>query len=257
MTALLTLSHVRKSYLERTVLDHVDLVLNPAHIVTLIGPNGGGKSTLVKIALGLLAPDSGEVVRKPGLRIGYMPQKLVIDPLMPISARRFLHLRPGIHARVVDEALELVKIAHLADSPVQGLSGGEFQRLLLARAVLGNPELLVLDEPVQGVDLSGQVALYRLIGELRQRLGCGVLMVSHDLHLVMSSTDEVICLNGHICCSGAPQAVRQDPAYIKLFGNEMDALALYAHDHSHDHTHDHEHHSDSHHDTCNHDHGPH
>lgn len=238
---LLELKGASKAFLGRTVLDHVDLRVLPGKIVTLIGPNGGGKSTLVRIALGLLKPDRGQVRQAPGLTIGYMPQKLTVDPLMPLSAERFLRLRPGVGPEDAQRALATVGIAEIAGTPVQALSGGEFQRLLLARALLGSPRLLVLDEPVQGVDLSGQVALYRLIGDLRSRLGCGVLMISHDLHLVMSATDEVVCLNGHVCCSGAPHAVRQDPAYRRLFGSEADALALYTHDHNHDHHHDHHH----------------
>ncbi|MDA5194296.1 zinc ABC transporter ATP-binding protein ZnuC [Govanella unica] len=238
---LLDLKGVRKSFLGRTVLEHVDLRVMPGQIITLIGPNGGGKSTLVRIALGLMKPDHGTVHQAPDLTIGYMPQKLVIDPLMPLPAERFLRLRPGVRKEEARDALATVGIEKIAETPVQALSGGEFQRLLLARALLRNPRLLVLDEPVQGVDLSGQVALYRLIGNLRNRLGCGVLMISHDLHLVMSATDEVVCLNGHVCCSGTPHTVKQDPAYLRLFGSEADALALYTHDHTHDHHHDHDH----------------
>lgn len=247
MEPLLVLDAVSKSFQGRTVLTDVSLVIEAGEIVTLIGPNGAGKSTLIRIALGLTKPDGGRVTRSAGLTIGYMPQKVHVDALMPLTAERFLRLRPGVKAADAAAALGRVGLEGLGATPVQGLSGGEFQRLILARALLGRPRLLVLDEPVQGVDVGGQTALYRLISEVRRDLGCAVLMVSHDLHLVMSATDRVICLNTHICCSGAPQAVRADPAFRSLFGAGADALALYAHDSAHDHEHAHEHEQEGHH----------
>ncbi len=198
----------------------------------MIGPNGAGKTTLVRIMLGLQKPDSGLVRQAPGLRIGYMPQKLHIDPTLPLSVAGFLALAdpdPDKGAR----ALEKTGIPHLRRQSVYSLSGGETQRLLLARALLRRPGLLVLDEPVQGVDVNGQEALYQLITRIRDETGCGILMVSHDLHLVMAGTDEVLCLNGHICCHGSPAAVSADPAYRELFGVRT---APYTHHHDHDHS---------------------
>jgi len=233
MTKLLVaLDKVNKSFAGKLVLENVSIQLKQGEITTLIGPNGAGKSTLVRIVLGLLKPDSGAIKRTPDLKVGYMPQKLVIDPTLPISTCRFLQLANTSH-HACHEALESVGIAHLAATPIQNLSGGEVQRALLARAILRTPNLLVLDEPVQGVDVNGQNALYRMINDLAKTLNCGVLMVSHDLHLVMSATDNVICLNRHICCHGHPEQVTQDPAYIDIFGQ---TTALYSHHHDHDHS---------------------
>ena len=237
---LIALRGVSKHFDGHPVLDRVDLDIPAGRILTLIGPSGCGKTTLVRIALGLLRPDAGTVLRPPGLRIGYMPQKLAIDPTLPLSVGRFLQLAERDHAKC-QAALVETGIPELWGRPVSALSGGETQRMLLARALLRRPDLLVLDEPVQGVDVAGQGALYALIGELRQRLGCAILMVSHDLHLVMAATDEVICLNGHICCQGTPRQVSLDPAFAALFGHRQ-ALYAHHHDHSHDHSHDDHHH---------------
>ncbi len=235
---LLSLTNVGITLQERMVLEDISFTLNPREIITLIGPNGAGKTTLVRIVLGLLAPDTGERFIKPKLRIGYMPQKLQIEPTMPLSVTRFLSMS-GASLERIEHALKRTGVEHTRTSPVQNISGGELQRVLLARALLREPELLVLDEPVQGVDVTGQRELYRLIAELRNELGCGVLMVSHDLHLVMAATDAVICLNRHICCHGHPSMVRTHPAYLRLFGGESDELAIYSH--HHDHCHDHLH----------------
>ena len=228
---LMTLVGVNKSFAGQHVLQNIDLQLNHSKITTLIGPNGAGKSTLVRIVLGLLQPDSGSVICGANLRIGYMPQKLHIDPTLPISTCRFLQLA-NISHRACHSALESVGIGHLATTPIQKLSGGEIQRALLARAILRKPNLLVLDEPVQGVDINGQNALYKMIADLSKSLNCAILMVSHDLHIVMSATDQVICLNHHICCQGRPEQVTQDPAYLDIFGQ----TAIYAHHHDHQHS---------------------
>ena len=221
---------------QRQLLSNIDLSLEAGKITTLIGPNGSGKTTLVKLILGLIEPDSGTIQRQPGLRLGYMPQKLHIDPTLPLTVRRFLKLAGRYTPIQLQQALAQVRADHLLDSAMQKLSGGETQRVLLARALLREPQLLILDEPVQGVDVNGQIELYALIADLRQRFGCGVLMVSHDLHLVMASTDNVICLNQHICCSGHPEQVSNDPAYIAMFGRKgADNLALYNHHHNHRH----------------------
>jgi zinc transport system ATP-binding protein len=233
------------------ILEHVDLAVHARELVSLIGPNGSGKTTLVRILLGLTKPDSGQVARRPGLRIGYVPQRLSIDRAMPITAARFLALAPRGDAAARAAALEELGIARLAGRAVQDLSGGEFQRLLLARALLAEPELLVMDEPAQGIDVGGQAELYHWIAALRDKRGCGVVLVSHDLHLVMAATDTVVCLNRHICCTGKPEAVAQHPEYLALFGPASQEFAVYAHKHDHvhdlaghahpDHAHDHDH----------------
>ena len=233
---LIRLAGVGVTFAGQSVLQDVQLSVRSGEIVTLIGPNGAGKTTLVRAVLGLLKPSGGSVWRKPKLRIGYMPQKLHVDATLPLSVLRFLRLVPGVTRSHVQAALAEVGAEQVIDSPLQSISGGELQRVLLARALLREPELLVLDEPVQGVDVSGQAELYRLITQLRDRHGCGVLMVSHDLHLVMSTTDQVVCLNRHVCCSGHPEQVSGDPAFVELFGQDAKSLAIYHH--RHDHAHD-------------------
>ncbi len=233
-THLLSLNNIQVAFQGRTVLDNVSFNLSSGEIVTLIGPNGAGKTTLVRVVLELLKPNSGSRFIKPGLRIGYMPQKLQIEPSMPLTVSRFLALA-GAGKDNIQQALARTRVEHTFNNPVQNLSGGEMQRVLLSRALLRKPELLVLDEPVQGVDVTGQRELYRLITELRDELHCGVLMVSHDLHLVMAATDEVICLNNHVCCHGHPSLVSKHPAYLRLFGGESDELAVYSHHHDHSH----------------------
>ncbi|HEY7690554.1 MAG TPA: zinc ABC transporter ATP-binding protein ZnuC [Dongiaceae bacterium] len=220
----------------RRILDHVHLAVAPDEIVTLIGPNGAGKTMLVRIALGLVQPDSGRVTRRPGLAIGYMPQHFHVEDTLPLTARRFLRLAKGATEAELQAAAAEVGIEPLLNTPLQALSGGELQRTLLARAILRRPQLLVLDEPVRGVDMTGQIELYDLIAQLRRRLGCGVLMVSHDLHIVMAATDRVICLNHHICCHGQPDTVSAHPEYLALFGPlSKERLAVYQHHHDHRH----------------------
>jgi zinc transport system ATP-binding protein len=219
----------------KDILKGADLTLEAGKILTLIGPNGAGKTTLVRTILGLMKPDSGTLERRPGLRIGYMPQKMHVDASLPLSVKRFLTLG-GKPRLALAEVLALTGIQDLADARLQHLSGGETQRVLLARALLRDPDLLVLDEPVQGVDVRGQAALYDLINAIRHRQGCGVLLVSHDLHLVMANTDTVVCLNRHVCCQGHPEEVTTDPAYLDLFGGTLEPqVALYTHHHDHHH----------------------
>ena len=223
------------------VLQGVNIALEPGEIVTIVGPNGSGKSTLLRLLIGALTPRKGRVMRAPGLRIGYVPQRLHIDPTLPITVRRFLNLPKKVNADDAEAALRAAGVSGVANRQMSALSGGQFQRVLLARAILAKPQVLMLDEATQGLDQPGSAAFYRQIDDVRRELGCAVLMVSHELHVVMSASDRVICLNGHICCEGTPEVVSAAPAYRELFGTGTGgALALYRHDH--DHAHDHHHH---------------
>lgn len=235
--SLLRMSNGCLSFAAAPVLQDINLEINAGEIVTLVGPNGSGKTTLVKALLGLLPLTSGKIWRAPNLLIGYMPQKLQVHATMPLTVRRFLQLVPSVSLAAIKSALTETGALRVLDSPIQRISGGELQRVLLARALLRQPQILVLDEPVQGVDVNGQLELYQLIGRLRERYGCAVLMVSHDLHLVMRATDRVICLNRHICCSGEPEQISHDPAFIELFGQKA-AQDLAVYHHAHDHVHD-------------------
>ncbi|KPF44047.1 metal ABC transporter ATP-binding protein [Rhizobium sp. AAP43] len=234
--ALVSLAGAGVSRNGRWLVRGVDLAVRPGEIVTLIGPNGSGKSTTAKMAIGILSASEGKVWRKPDLTVGYVPQKLAVDWTMPLTVRRLMTLTQNLSATDIDAALDSVGILHLAAAEVQHLSGGEFQRALLARAIARKPDILVLDEPVQGVDFSGEIALYDLITSIRNKTGCGILLISHDLHVVMAETDTVICLNGHVCCRGTPAAVSRSPEYMRLFGGKAaGTLAVYSHDHDHTH----------------------
>ena len=220
----------------RWLVRGVSFSVHAGEIVTLIGPNGSGKSTTAKMATGVLKPSAGKVTRSSGLKVGYVPQKLAVDWTMPLTVERMMTLTGPLRPGETELALELTGISHLKTEQVHHLSGGEFQRALLARAIARKPDLLVLDEPVQGVDYSGEMKLYELISRIRKDTGCGILMISHDLHVVMAEADLVICLNGHICCRGTPQVVSESAAYRDLFGVRGNGgLALY--NHHHDHTH--------------------
>lgn len=236
MTSLLEARGLAKSYDARAVLSDVDIAVAQGEIVTLIGPNGAGKTVLLRILLGLEAADAGRVERKPGLTIGYMPQKIEIDANLPLSVARFVGLAGRYTKTEIAASLAETGIAARLEAPIQALSGGEFQRALLARALLRRPQLLVLDEPAQGVDVTGQDALYDLLARVVARHGCGVLLVSHDLHLVMARADRVVCLNGHVCCTGKPASLGNDPAFAALFGARGAAsVAVYRHSHDHEH----------------------
>ena len=217
------------------LLSAVDLGVRAGEAVSLIGPNGAGKTTLIRVLLGLLKPSAGRVWRQPGLVVGYVPQRFRIDPILPLTVRRFLTIGAG-RRRDTAPALAAVGARHLAQASMHELSGGELQRVILARALMREPGLLILDEPAQGVDFNGQLELYELIERIRRARGCGVLLVSHDLHVVMGATDRVVCLNRHVCCSGAPETVSRHPEYVGLFGpRAAAALAIYTHDHDHAH----------------------
>lgn len=233
---LIKLDNLGVRFADRWALYNLSLQIDKGEIVTLIGPNGAGKTTLVRVLLGLIAPTTGDIQSKAKLRIGYMPQKISLEPTMPLTVERFLRMAARTSVDEREHALSRVGAVKLSERMMVHLSGGEMQRVLLARALLRKPELLVLDEPAQGIDASGQVELYDLIAEIRDELNCGVLLVSHDLHLVMAKTCRVICLNRHICCHGSPDAVSQDPAFQALFApQELQSLALYTHHHDHQH----------------------
>jgi zinc transport system ATP-binding protein len=217
------------------LLSGVDVAVRAREVVSLIGPNGAGKTTLIRVLLGLLKPVAGRVARQPGLVIGYVPQRIKMDPILPLTVRRFLTIGAG-RGRETAPVLAAVGARHLAQAAMHELSGGELQRVVLARALLRAPGLLILDEPVQGVDFNGQLELYELIERIRRERGCGVLLVSHDLHVVMGATDRVVCLNRHVCCSGEPETVSRHPEYVALFGpRAATGLAIYTHEHDHAH----------------------
>ncbi|WP_068117404.1 ATP-binding cassette domain-containing protein [Tropicimonas marinistellae] len=235
---------------DHDILANIDLDIHPREIVTVVGPNGSGKSTLVRAIIGALRPSRGSIARRPGLRLGYVPQKLHIDPTLPMTVARFLSLPNRRRAQDIADALHTAGLPDLHGRQMSALSGGQFQRVLLARALLEQPDLLLLDEPTQGLDQPGSAAFYHRIEEVRERVGCAVLMISHELHVVMSASDRVVCLNGHVCCHGTPEVVATAPEYRALFGTgTQGALALYRHTHDHAHDHDHpqpEHHHKDH-----------
>lgn len=238
--SLISVADLTVRYGANTVLRNVSLKVDPGEIVTIVGPNGSGKTSLLRAIIGATPPASGTITRKPGLRIGYVPQRLHIDPTLPITVERFMRLTDRVSRSDCAAALESAGVPDLLKRQMTRLSGGQFQRVLLARALINRPELLLLDEATQGLDQPGSAAFYRQIETVRRDTGCAVLMISHELHVVMSASDRVICLNGHVCCAGTPAVVASAPEYRALFGSGTGgALALYRHDHDHDHDHDH------------------
>lgn len=220
----------------RMIIENVDLAISAGEIVTLVGPNGAGKTSLARLILGLNAPDSGTIKRAKGLTIGYVPQRFGVDATIPLTVGRFLTLTAGRDDKAASALLGEVGAGHLEGAQISSLSGGEFQRVLLAKALMGTPDLLVLDEPVQNVDFSGESELYRLIGTIRDTRGCGILLISHNLHVVLGASDRVVCLNRHVCCSGVPESVARHPEYERLFGRKAaESYAIYAHTHDHEH----------------------
>ena len=233
---LVELQNISVRFGQRNALENINLAVYPDSIITIVGPNGGGKSTLLKVLLKLQTPTAGKVIYSKKLRIGYVPQKIHLDPSLPITVRKFLSLKQGISAQEIDQVMSQLSIQRLANNSLQKLSGGEMQRVLLARAILNKPNLLVLDEPMQGVDINGQAELYQLINDTQKALNCAILMVSHDLHIVMANTHEVLCVNQHICCAGTPEAISNDPTFLHFFGDQLaHNVALYTHHHNHCH----------------------
>ena len=235
---LLKVENVGISVNGKSLVRGVSLEVKQGEIVTLIGPNGSGKSTTAKIALGIYKKIDGKVKTYTD-KIGYVPQKISIDWTLPIRVLDFMTLTEELTQDQINSALNMTGVEHLKNKSLSNLSGGEFQRVLIARAISKQPELLVLDEPVQGVDFKGEIALYKLIKEISEKMKCGILLISHDLHVVMSATDFVVCLNGHVCCSGTPHKVVQDNKYKELFGDRAsNILSLYEHKHDHTHSQD-------------------
>ena len=236
---LISIEDLSVRYGAKTVLRHVGLSVEPGEIVTIVGPNGSGKTSLLRAIIGATEPAAGKIKIKPGIKIGYVPQRLHVDPTLPITVERFMRLAEGVRWQDCATALDAAGVPDLLKRQMSQLSGGEFQRVLLARALINRPEILLLDEATQGLDQPGSAAFYRQIETVRAETGCAVLMISHELHVVMSASDRVVCLNGHVCCEGAPAVVASAPEYRALFGTGTGgALALYRHDHDHDHSHE-------------------
>lgn len=233
---LITVSNLTVAYGANVVLRDVDLTVSSGEIVTIVGPNGSGKTSLLRAVIGATEPAQGNVQIKRGLKIGYVPQRLHIDPTLPITVERFMRLTDPVPKKACEEALGRVGVPDLLNRQMSQLSGGQFQRVLLARALINAPDILLLDEATQGLDQSGAAAFYRQIEAVREQTGCAILMISHDLHVVMSASDRVVCLNGHVCCQGTPAVVASAPEYRALFGaGTGGALALYRHEHDHHH----------------------
>lgn len=240
MSALVKCKNLSVSFGKNEVLKNISFAVKKKEVVTIIGPNGSGKTTLIKTICGVQDPTSGEVKKKDNIVIGYMPQKLVIDRVLPLTVRRFLRLNGRSRKlRNIEDVVAMARkldILHLLKSQIHNISGGEMQRVMLARTLLLEPDLIVLDEATQGLDINGQAEFYRLIAKINAENECGIIMVSHDLHMVMAATNRVICLNKHICCEGVPEDINRHPEYIALFGKKMaDDVALYTHNHDHKH----------------------
>lgn len=233
---LIETKNLTLGYGRQPVLRDVSFSIHRGEIITIVGPNGSGKSSLLRALIGAMAPLSGKILRTANLRIGYVPQRLHIDATLPLTVERFMHLPNRRTKDQVAAALDRVGVSQLARQQMTSLSGGQFQRVLLARALMGEPDLVILDEATQGLDQPGAAAFYNRIEEVRRDLGCAILMVSHDLHVVMAASDRVLCLNGHLCCQGTPEVVASAPEYRALFGTgTQGALALYRHEHRHSH----------------------
>lgn len=244
MTVLISAKNISYHQNKNTILDNISLDILAHDFITIVGPNGAGKSTLIKTLANIIQPSEGEVVRKPDLKIGYSPQSFIADPLMPISTEYFLNLNNHCGKEALEQAIDQTQICRsILTVPLGTLSGGEMQRVLLCRALIQKPDVLILDEPTQNLDIKGQLDFYKLIESLHQQKTCSIVMVSHDLHIVMASSKKVVCMQKHICCSGEGNLIVKEQAFIDLFGSELaEMIAIYPHQHNHNHDHDHHHH---------------
>ena len=241
--ALITLNNISLSHNGKNVLDDVSFKLHKGEFVTLIGPNGAGKSSLIKILLGVIKQDSRDITYTNNIRLGYTPQTFSANPFIPISVKDFLTLNQKLDSEFMLQTFELTGIKELLKLPLKNLSGGELQKVLLTRALLNKPNVLILDEPAQNLDIDGQMQLYKLIQDIHQQQNCAVLMVSHDLHRVMKESTQVLCLYHHICCEGLPESILKDEKFNDLFADQInDLMATYEHHHNHHHHHHHHHH---------------
>ena len=236
--ALINVNNISLSHEGKNILDNVSFKLHPGEFITLIGPNGAGKSSLIKVLLGIIKQDSGEVIRNDHIKLGYTPQSFSANPYIPISVIDFLTLNQRLDNKFTEETYKLTGIEDLINLPLKNLSGGELQKVLLTRALLNKPNVLILDEPVQNLDVDAQIQLYKLIQDIHQKQNCAVLMVSHDLHRVMKESTQVLCLYHHICCEGLPESILKDDQFNDLFADQIhDLMATYEHHHNHQHEH--------------------
>ena len=236
--ALITLNNISLSHNGKNVLDDVSFKLHEGEFITLIGPNGAGKSSLIKVLLGVIKQDSGDITYTDTIRLGYTPQTFSANPFIPISVKDFLTLNQKLDSEFMLKTFELTGIKDLLKSPLKNLSGGELQKVLLTRTLLNKPNVLILDEPAQNLDVDGQMQLYKLIQDIHQQQNCAVLMVSHDLHRVMKESTQVLCLYHHICCEGLPESILKDEKFNDLFADQInDLMATYEHHHNHHHEH--------------------
>jgi len=236
MNNLISLENINLNFADQNILKNINLEIKKGDFITIIGPNGAGKSSLIKIIIGSVKNDYGKIVRNKNLKIGYVPQKIDINQTIPINAKYFLQLNQKIKPKLFDKILRDLKIENFLETQLNNLSGGQRQKILLAKALLSEPNLLILDEPAQNLDISGQLEFYNYIKNLHQEQKTSILMISHDLHIVMSSTKKVICLNRHICCQGEPKIIAKNPDFKEIFGNDMNKLiSIYNHYHDHHH----------------------
>jgi len=234
--ALISAKNVSVLKNQKSILENIDIQINKKDFITIIGPNGAGKTMLLKCLMGFYKPTSGMIERKEKLKIGYMPQSINVINTMPMTVKGFITVKKKYDDLSLHKVITEVNLGEIVNKQLSVLSGGEMQRVLLARSLLNNPDLLILDEPAQNLDISGQLNFYKLIQEIYSKRDISILMISHDLHLVMVSTKKVLCLYKHICCSGAPQQIAKDPEFLSMFGKDMaNMMSIYQHSHDHDH----------------------
>lgn len=231
------LKSISLSLNNQQILKNINLELKKGEITTLIGPNGGGKTSIARILIGILKASSGEVFISKNAKIGYMPQKLEIEKTIPLRVIDFLNLSATAEAMARLEAMaKKLLIENILEKSIHKISGGELQKALLVKTLINNPDILVLDEPTQYMDIAAQAEFYQVIEEIREQKNCAILIISHDLHIVMQKTNQVVCINRHICCEGSPESINNHPEYLSLFGKDrIDNITIYSHHHDHKH----------------------